>query len=332
MTSRAPPRRNQPMPDTKVQSIAVIGAGAVGCYYGARLAEAGHDVRFLVRRDYEAVRDGGIHVTSHLGDLHLPAPAIGRSTEQLAERGPVDWLIVALKSLDLDQLASLAAPLLSAETNILAIINGIGIEDEIAQRMRRYGIFGGLGYIGVGRPRPGQIVHREFGALDIGHHGDDPRAVAAAVALWEPSVVAARPVDCLVRARWHKMLWDVPFNGLSVIAGGANSEFILETPAVSDFARRVMAEIASLAEADLAARKLPPIADIQAACERAMRLMRTTEKYIPHAGVDFVRQRPMEVEAMFDRPLQRAAELGVELPLTAFLTALMGRLNPASVL
>ena len=313
-------------------SVAIVGAGAVGCYYGARLAEAGNDVRFLLHGDVDAVRQRGFHLTSHLGDLHLPSPTVADSAEKLAACGPVDWLVVALKSCDLGQTAALADPLLGADTRVLVIVDGVGIEEEVAEMLRRHRIFGGLGFIGVGMPGPGRIMHREFGALEIGHHGDDQDALQEALALWDSTVVAARPTDCLARARWHKMLWDVPFNGLSVAAGGANSDYILETPALRDFARRVMDEIATIANADLRAKGLPPIADADAACERAMRLMGTTEKYIPPAGVEFVRQRPLEVEAMFDRPLRRAEELGVDMPLTGMLTALLRRLNPAAVL
>ena len=311
-------------------TVAVVGTGAVGCYYGARLAEAGHDVRFLVRRGFETVREKGITVTSHLGDLHLPSPTLANTPDELAARGTVDWLIVALEAYDLDQLPRLATGVLGAETRILSLVNGIDIEEDIAGFARRYGLFGGLGFIGVGQPSPGRIFHREFGALDIGHHGDDMAAVEEAVALWEPSVVAARPADCMLRARWHKMIWDVPFNGLSVIAGGATSGFILETPALAAFARRVMDEIAAIANADLAQNGLSPFDDVADLCDRAMRLMGTTENYIPPAGVDFVRQQPLEVEAMFARPAQRAAELEVEAPLTAFLAALVQRVNPAA--
>ena len=313
------------------KNIAVIGAGAVGCYYGARLAEAGHDVRFLLHGDVDVVRRDGFHLTSHLGDLHLPSPTVGDNAEELGADGAADWLLVTLKSCDLGQTTALAAPLIGADTRVLAIVDGIGIEAEMAEMLHRYGIFGGLGFIGVGLPRPGRIMHREFGALEIGHHGDDVDAVREAVALWDDTVVAARPTDCLVRARWNKMLWDVPFNGLSVAAGGANSDYILETPALRDFARRVMDEIAQLASADLTAAGLPPIADAEEACERAMRLMGTTEKHIPPAGVEYVRQRPLEVEAMFERPLARAEELGVDMPLTGALAALVRRLNPAAV-
>ena len=233
------------------QSIAVLGTGAVGCYYGVRLAEAGYDVRFLVRHGYDAVRADGFRLTSHLGDVELASPTLAETPEELAAHGRVDWLIVALDAHELDQLARLAQPLMTTETAALAIVGGIGIEEQVADALHRYRVFGGLGFIGVGQPRPGRIVHREFGALDIGHHGDDAEAVQEAVALWAPTVVAARPASCLVRARWHKMIWDVPFNGLSVVAGGATSGFVLETPALAAFARSVMAEILAIGNADL---------------------------------------------------------------------------------
>lgn len=314
------------------QSVAVVGTGAVGCYYGARLAEAGHDVRFLMPRGYDVVRAEGLRVSSHLGDIYLRAPTLARSVEELAALGAPDWLLVALKSCDLEQLAPLAGPLMAAETRILAIVDGIGIEDDIGDILRRYSVFGGLGFIGVGLPTPGNVLHREFGALEIGHRDDDGEAIEDALALWEPTVVGVRPASCLVRARWVKMLWDVPFNGLSVLAGGANAETILATPALKAFARNLMAEVAVIANADLAARGMPPIEDPDAACERAMRLMGTTERHIPPAGVDFVRRRPLEAEAMFERPAERAAQLGIDAPLTAFLAALIHRLNPVSMI
>ena len=320
------------MPETpaNTQTIAVIGTGAVGCYYGVRLAEAGYDVRFLVRRGIEAVRADGFHLTSHLGDFQLPHPKLAQTPEELAAYGTVDWLLVALDAHELDQLPRLAQPVVTAETKILAIIGGVGIEERIASALRRYGIFGGLGFIGVGQPRPGRILHREFGALDIGHHGDDASAIEDAVQLWAPTVVGARPANCLARARWHKMIWDVPFNALSVIAGGATSGFVLETPALAAFARRTMDEILAIGNADLAERGLPPIEDGQEACERAMRLMGTTENYIPPAGIEFVRRQQLDVDAMFAQPALRAQELGIDAPQTAFLAALVQRLNPAA--
>ena len=204
------------------------------------------------------------------------------------------------------------------ETRILAIVNGLGIEDDVAEQMHRYGIFGGLGFIGVGQPQPGRIFHREFGALDIGHHGDDESAVAEA-----PRHLGTHgrggAAHGLPRAgALAQMIWDVPFNGLSVAAGGATSGFILETPALAAFARHVMDEIVAIANADLETRGFAPFEDADAVCERAMRLMGTTENYIPYAGVRFVRQLPLEVEALFERPAQRAEELGVDAPQTAF--------------
>lgn len=332
MTSDTAPSIAPAAAPLAAQAISVVGTGAVGCYYGARLLEAGHDVRFLMRRDYDAVRRDGLRIVSHLGDYRVAPQKMGRNAEEVAAFGPPDWLLIALTAADLDELDILAAPLLAPHTRVLAVINGIGIEEDIAASLGCESIFGGLGFIGVGQPSPGRIMHREFGALDIGHRHDDAAAVAEALELWQPTLVSARPADCLARARWIKMLWDVPFNALSVVSGGANSDFILETPALGAFARQVMGELARLANADLEERGLPRIAEPDAACDRAMRLMGTTESYIPPAGVDFVRHRPLEVEAMFARPVRRAEELGVDVPLTAFLAAVVARLNPVSML
>src|SRR5262249_17819211 len=109
--------------------VAIIGAGAVGCYYGGRLAERGHDVHFLMRRDYDAVRQNGLRVTSPDGDFFVEAPNVARSSEEI---GAVDWVICALKATSLADVPKLIEPCLGPETRILLIMNGLGLEEEFA--------------------------------------------------------------------------------------------------------------------------------------------------------------------------------------------------------
>ncbi len=90
-----------------------------------------------------------------------------------------------------------------------------------------------------------------------------------------------------------------------------------------------MEEVAQIANADLADRGLERIADVQAACNRTMRLTGVTENFVPSTGADLLRRRPLEVEAIFARPVQRAMALGVDAPLTAFVAALVRRLDPS---
>jgi len=101
------------------QTIAVIGSGAVGSYYGGRLAESGHDVHFLVRRDYHAVTASGLKVTSPDGDFILTHPGVAQTSTEI---GPVDWVICALKATSITDARKLIEPCIKATTRILVLM------------------------------------------------------------------------------------------------------------------------------------------------------------------------------------------------------------------
>ena len=138
-----------------VATVAVIGAGAIGSYYGARLAQAGHDVRFLLRHDYDAVAERGLRIESHHGDFALERPAIARDPAAI---GTVDWVLCGLKTTALDDAAALIRLCLTPETRVLAIMNGLG----------------GLAFTCINRGEPGVIHHIEYGQVGIAHLHDDP--------------------------------------------------------------------------------------------------------------------------------------------------------------
>ena len=307
--------------------VAVVGAGAVGGYYGMRLAEAGCDVRFLLRRDYEAAAAGGLRLSSHLGDLHLPSPTIARTPDELAAHGPVDWLLVGLKATGLEALPTLAGPLLSPQTRVIALMNGLTIEWEIAALLPGHEVFGGMAFIGVHRGEPGEILHLEFGALNLGHHGDDAAQLADAVALWDGSKVEIRPEPSLLKARWEKLGWNIPFNGICVVAGGASTETIMSTPALRDTVHRAMREVVAVGNADLAAQGQAARIDGDALCERYLTMTAGMGPYRPSTVLDFIDGRAMEVEAMFETPARRASELGVDAPTMAMFAALLRELD-----
>ena len=307
-------RRRGVLSAMPAQRVAVIGAGAVGGYFGARLAEAGHDVRFLMRRDYEAVRAGGLHLTSPLGDLHLPAPTVARTAEELAEHGPVDWLLVALKATGLADLPALAAPLLAPQTRVITVLNGLTIEQEVAELLPGRELFGGMGFIGVHRGEPGQILHLEFGALNLGHHGDDAQQLADAVALFAGSKVEIRPEPCLLKARWEKLGWNIPFNGLCVVAGGVATDVVIADPAMRATAARTIEEVGAAGNADLEAAGESARIDVAGLRDRYISQTAGMGPYKPSTTIDFIEGRQMEVEAIFEVPARRASELGVAVP------------------
>ena len=313
------------------QRVAVVGAGAIGCYYGMRLAEAGHDVRYIMRRDYDAVTSRGLSLSSHLGDLSLKPRIVERTSEALASHGTVDWVLVGLKATAIPDIPMLVGPLLSEGTRVLAIMNGLTVDDEIAAQLPEgTPLFGGLGFIGVIRGEPGQIIHQEFGALNIGHRGDDPSELGRAERLFEGSVVEIRPEPSLLKARWEKLGWNVPFNGLCVIAGGVATDQVIHDPALKEAAHQIMREVVAAGNADLAAHGESVRIDGDELCHRYLTQTAGMGAYRPSTVIDYNEGRPLEVGAIFQQPVERAGELGVTCPMMSTTASLIGKLSRSS--
>ena len=306
-------------------TVAVVGAGAVGCYYGARLAQAGHDVRFLMRRDYEAVAARGLRVESHHGDFTLERPAIARDAAGL---GRADWVLCGLKATSLDAAAALIRPCLGPETRVLAIMNGLGIEEALAEAAGTERVFGGLAFTCLNRGEPGTVRHLEYGQVAIGHLGDDAAELERALALWQGARVEVSAAPSLLRARWEKLCWNVPFNGLTVAAGGVDTEAVVTDAALRAQAGALMREVAAAGNADLAARGHRERIDGEAVAARMFALTDVMGPYRPSTLIDFLEGRAIEVGAIFAEPARRARALGVPTPRLEQLTALLARLDP----
>ncbi len=304
----------------EAQRVAVIGAGAVGTYYGARLAQAGHDVHFLMRRDYEAVRAEGLRCTSPMGDFALEAPSIARTA---AEIGPADWVICALKSTSIGEAEALVGPCLGPHTRILLLMNGLGLEERFAEWFGRERVFGGMAFTCVNRGRPGSVHHLAYGAVTVGHLLDDASEVERALALWAPARVEFSGVESLRRARWEKLCWNIPFNGLCVTAGAVTTDVVVGDAALRAIARATMEEVVAAGNADLEARGEALRLDAAAIVETLFRFTDRMGPYRPSTMIDYVEGHPMEAPAIFAAPLARARELGVETPHLATLTALL---------
>lgn len=306
--------------------VAVVGAGAVGCYYGARLAQAGHEVHFILRRDFEAVRARGLSIRSKDGDFHLDAPLVHRES---AEVGPVDWVLCALKATAVKDARALVAPLLGERTRILLLMNGLGLEETVGAWFGAERVFGGLAFTCINRGEPGVVNHIDYGAVTLGHHLDDPSALDEALALWDGTRVEVLRAPSLLLARWRKLLWNVPFNGLAVTAGGITTDRIMGDPHLRAAAEAVMREVVAAGNADLAAHGESARLDADADIEAMLRATEAMAVYRPSTMIDFVEGRPLEVEAIFGEPLRRAVALGVATPYLALLTTLMRSLDPA---
>lgn len=285
--------------------IAIVGSGAIGCYYGGRLALHGNDVHFLMRSDYDAVKQGGLRVRSHRGDFTLPRVNCHRST---AEIGPCDVVIIAMKATANDVLLELLPPLLKPDTLLLTLQNGLGCDDFLARHFGSERVLGGLCFVCINRIAPGVIHHIAQGQIALGEHSGVPQARTRALA----EEFQRCGIDCvvepsLITARWKKLVWNIPFNGLSIAAGGIDTAAILADPALEQRVRALMREIIETAGRlghDI------PLGLIDVMIERT----RTMSAYKPSSLIDFLDGREVEIEAIWGEPVRRAAAADISMP------------------
>jgi 2-dehydropantoate 2-reductase len=294
--------------------LAIIGAGAVGGYYGSRLAQAGLDVHFLLRSDLEAVRAQGLHIRSVQGDFHLPAPQIHATTSEI---GPCDVVIIALKSTANAALPGLIHPLLHADTKLLTLQNGLGNEEFLADHFGPERVIGGLCYVCINRTDPGVINHSAQGLVIIGDPQGPPRPVTRALgSLLASAGVDCQVSDCLPRSRWLKLTWNIAFNGLAIAAGGVDTSVIMNDSWLRQQAAAIMEEVRQAAAA--CGHPLPA-----SLVDEHLAATAQIGPYRPSSLIDYMEGRDVEVDSIWAQPLQRARAAGAVLPRLEMLHALI---------
>jgi 2-dehydropantoate 2-reductase len=285
--------------------IAILGAGSIGLYYGAKLARVGYDVRFLMRSGLEAARSHGVAVFSQDGDFSIESPQVFGSPDEI---GPVDLAIVALKATDNAVLERIVPPVMGPATTLLTLQNGLGNEDFLAERFGGGSVMGGLCFVCLTRRSPTVVDHFGHGSLTVGEAFgsavDRTRAVAQA---FRAAGVETNVTDDLLDARWRKLVWNIPFNGLAVAAGGVTVDVILADPALRARCDALMRETVAIAAAY--GRAIPQeFLDYQITRTVAM------GPYKPSTLVDWLAGNPLEIEPIWGEPLRRARAAGVETP------------------
>ena len=284
----------------------MVGSGAVGGYYGAQLARTGVEVNFLLRRDLAAVRAHGLRVRQPpAGDFVLqPARAFGTT----AEIGPVDLVVIGIKATANDRLPALLPPLLADHTALLLLQNGLGGDEFLARHFGAQRVLGGLCFVCLNRTAPGEITCTLPGYLALGEYGGPPAERLAELA-GRFTTAGVRTVSApnLAEARWQKLVWNVPFNGLAITAGGVTTDFIMREPALRAEAHALMDEIVAAA-ARLGYVVPPGFIRMQLDHTAAM------GPYRPSSLIDWQEGRAVEVEAIWGEPLRRAQAAGAPVP------------------
>ncbi|MBC3411880.1 putative 2-dehydropantoate 2-reductase [Pseudomonas sp. SWRI51] len=295
--------------DPRSTRIGIIGTGAIGGFYGLMLARAGFDVHFLLRSEYQAVREHGIRVDSAVhGQVYMPVNAYANA----ADMPPCNWLLVGAKATSNEQLAPLIVQAAAPDAKVVLLQNGLGVEEQLRPALRAdLHLLGGLCFICVNRQGPGDIRHQALGAVNLGYHSgpggaDAEQVVEEGAGLFRAAGIDSQAMANLDQARWQKLVWNVPYNGLSVLLQAST------TPLMADPDSRALIEalMAEVVEGAKACGQVLPDG-------YAAHLLRVTEQmpdYWPSMYHDHTQQRPLELQAIYAEPLKRAAAAGCQLP------------------
>jgi len=286
--------------------IGIIGAGAVGGFYGARLAQSGQDVHFLMRRDYEHVAANGLQIRQRDGEDFLLQPI--NVYQDPADIGECDLVIVALKTTANDVMAGLVRPLVGEKTVVLTLQNGIGNVDTLAQTFGRERVMGGLCFVCINRTVPGVIENYMAGSIVVAEAFTPPQERTQAVAkLFQDAGIDCRVAPSLEEALWKKLCWNVPFNGLAIAGGGVTTDVLLASEPMRALARALMEEIQATASrlgVEIPGKFL----------DKQFSVTETMGAYRPSSMIDFVEGRPVEVESIWGEPLRKGQSLGQPMP------------------
>ena len=321
--------------------IAVVGCGAVGSYYGARLCSAGQEVHFLLRSDFDAVRQKGVTIRSPVGNFTVH-PQCARTPDEI---GVCDLVLIGLKTTANDQFPKLLPPLVGPHTAIVTLQNGLGNTEQLARLFPPEQILSGLCFVCLNRVEPGVIHHMKYGMIVLGEfqRQTGPRTHKLAE-MFRDTSVPCKVTDNLAQAQWEKLVWNIPFNGLGV-AGTAGYEALVTQPSTpinrapalnpqpvlttdklladprwEKLLRDLMLEV--IAAAGALGFEIPV-----AYAEEQIERTRTMGAYKASTLLDFELGRPLELESMFLEPLRRAQTAGVSVPRLAALCEVLRQLD-----
>jgi len=288
---------------------AILGSGALGGFYGAKLQQAGSEVHFLLHRDYQQVSSFGLIIESKDGDFHLPKV---NAYDDVNNMPKCDVVVVALKTTHNDLLPKMLPNLVKEDGVVLVLQNGFGIEAEIAEILGNDKVMGGLCFLCSNKIAPGHIRHLDYGQIKLGEYSVNynPVKITNRMQLVQEDFgnagIKIELTEDLNQARWQKLVWNIPYNGLSVILNATTDELMGDIY-TRKFVEQLMWEVAVGAKSD---GRIIEDSFIQMMLDYTVKMT----PYRTSMKIDYDENRPLEVEAIFGNPLRKAQEKGVSLP------------------
>jgi 2-dehydropantoate 2-reductase len=286
---------------------AIIGAGALGGYYGGLLARSGLDVHFLTRSDTDHIKLHGLRVDSIHGDF-VVSPA--QAYSNVLSIPKCDVIIIALKSTQNHLIRDLISPLLKPDSVVLVLQNGLHVESNSEAVAGPGHVMGGCCFLCSNKVGPGHIRHMDYGHIAMGAYlGEDGNSPAVPQSIQNEihqdflnAGIRTELVENLQYSRWKKLMWNIPFNGLSV-AMNAPTDKVMTSPTARQLAIDLMIETQASAKAS----------GIDIADKEIEQMIAYTDSMVPYDSsmrLDFLAGRTMEIEAIVGRPLREAKRFG----------------------
>ena len=289
----------------------IIGTGGIGGYYGGKLAHDGQDVAFLLHRDYEYVKQHGLQVDSCDGSFHIDDVKAYQST---ADMPRCEVVLVCLKSTNNHLLKDLLPPLLTPDTLVVLIQNGIGVEEDVQQMFPTTPLAAGLAFICSSKTEPGRVNHQCYGHINFGNYScKDETKMQRLVDEFNHAGIKAGLVEYM-EARWKKAVWNMPFNGMTV-ALHTQTDLLLKHPATRRLIREQMMEVVGAAQSLGVAHLDESFVDLM------IQMTDEMTPYSPSMRLDYDFHRPLEIHYIYTRPIEIARKAGFPMPKLEMLEA-----------
>lgn len=289
----------------------IIGTGAIGGYYGGKLAHDGQDVAFLLHRDYKYVKEHGLQVDSCDGSFHIDDVKAYPSTDEMPQ---CDVVLVCLKSTNNHLLRNMLPPLLTPDTLVVLIQNGIGVEEDVQQMFPTTALAAGLAFICSAKTEPGRVNHQCYGHINFGNYScKDERKMQRLVDEFNHAGIKAGLVEYM-EARWKKAVWNMPFNGMTV-ALHTQTDLLLKNPATRQLIREQMMEVVGAAQC-LGVNRLD-----ESFVDLMIQMTDEMTPYSPSMRLDYDFHRPLEIHYIYTRPIEIARKAGFPMPKLEMLEA-----------
>ncbi|MEH1950955.1 MAG: putative 2-dehydropantoate 2-reductase [Nostoc sp.] len=290
------------------RTYAILGTGALGGFYGARLQKAGLDVHFLLKSDYEQVKKYGLVVESKDGDFTLPEVNAYNDVEKMPQ---CDVVVVALKTTQNHLLPKMLPPVVKDNGVVLVLQNGLGVEEEVAEIVDNVTVIGGLCFLCSNKEGPGHIHHLDYGQITFSEYTPNYQPSGMTEKMqqiaddFESAGISIELAEDLLLARWKKLVWNIPYNGLSVILNARTDE-LMAYKYTRKLVEQLMYEVAAGAKSY---GRIISDRFIQTMLDYTVKMT----PYRPSMKIDYDEHRPLEVEAIFGNPLRKAQAVGVDL-------------------